>query len=363
MSKSYLSNHYSNKTLEIRYINNGIVLPVKKGKGGVVDSSGKFVEISFHDGEYFKIGGSYYSKELNIKKSKEKVVYLGVFFHQWGHFLLDSLSRSWIINKIKNLKDYKFIFINGLKDNKSINGNYLQALELLGISKEKVIDLKEPTEYKEVIVPEMANTSDRTFTKEYTQIFDTIVSNANINSVKVPKKVYLTRMNLKSAKRKEFGEYTIQNNFLLNDYSIISPEKLNLVEQIAIFQKCKKVVCLNGSIPFGMLFASKYSDILIINKTSLPHANIKEIVAASRATPKFINGYYEPFKNFPKTLGDGPFILNFSTELENYFKDHNLSYRKERKIKLYNDVAKASLVCAKLKIKQKLKEIRIKTID
>lgn len=46
---SYKNKRY-NQALNIESINNGIILPLYKGKGGVLDNNKNFVPLSYHDG-------------------------------------------------------------------------------------------------------------------------------------------------------------------------------------------------------------------------------------------------------------------------------------------------------------------------
>lgn len=311
-----------NQTLNVENIDEGVILPLRDGKGGVVDSKKKFVSLSYHDGEWFKLGGKY--DDEPTEALDETVVYLGVFIHQWGHFILDSLSRAWIILHLNNLDKYKFAFIS--ENGKEIDGNYLEALELLGLKASQIIVLNKAVKCKKIIVPQMSTFADHGFNKEYPKIFKQMIKNANVQNKTVPNKIYLTRTNLKEAQKKEFGEKIIEDNFRLNGYTIVAPEKLNVREQIALFQNAKEIVCLNGSIPFDVVFSSSNLKLVVINKTSLMHVNLLELSEVAGIHPIYINGYYEPFKNFPKTLGEGPFILLFGKDLELYFKKNNLKY-------------------------------------
>lgn len=350
--KNYQNTQYKKK-LQVQFIKNGYILPFQNNRGGVLDENKNFVELSFHNGEWFKVGGKYNFTNVNKRLIDKKVVFLGLFIPQWGHFLLDSLSRSWIRMHLNNIDDVVFAFIS--KYNSKIDGNYLMALNLLGIPSNKIMIIKEPIVAKEIIVPEMATTANHEFTRDYVDIFREIVNNANISDITVPKKVYLTRTHLKEAQKKEYGEKTIEGNFRLNGFKILDPQNLTLIQQIAIFQKAEYVACLNGSIPFDMLFSRPEVTTIIINKCSIPHINIKEIMVVNNINPVFINGYCEPVKGYPKTLGDGPFLLIFGDELKKYFQIHNWKYNVnniQRKI-----LVKYRLNCYKCGLIQNAKKV------
>lgn len=328
IGQSYKNKNYFEKVTDT-VVHDGFILPLKGNKGGVLNKNEEFVQASFHDGEWFKYGGSYTFPRSSLEYIDENVVYLGVFIKQWGHFLLDSLSRCWFLNK-GSLKNIKFAFIS---TQDTIDGNYLKVMNLLGIKEDDLLIVKKPTKFNKIIVPEMCVTSNRGYTKEYPEIFQRIVSNAKIDSYNVPKKVYLSRTKLKIAHKKEFGEEIIENAFRINGYTIMYPEKLSLLEQIAIFNKSEQIACLNGSIPFGIIFSSPKLKLTILNKTSLPHYNLFELIGTSSIYPTFVDCYREPFKGLPLNLGEGPFLLVFSKELRDFFTDNNMKYKFPYKVK------------------------------
>lgn len=341
--------------LKVETIKNGYILPKKKGKGGVIDSNKDFVNLSYHNGEFFKFGGTY-----NIPKHVEfvddTIIYLGVFIKQWGHFILDSLSRAWFINTFSSYQREK-IKVAFIKKDKPISGNYLEALKLLGIEENNIVEVDKPVKYRKIIIPQMAMNAKHEYNNEYPKIFKTMISNAKIKDIVVPKKVYLSRTHLRKARKNEFGEINIENNFRLNEYSTIHPEEKSLVEQIAIFQKSKEIVCLNGSIPFNVVFSNPSLKLIIINKTSIPHLNIKVLLKMEKITPVYLNGYIEPFKNFPKTLGDGPFILTFSPDLVKYFNARNYKYTNDNGLTKVIYI-KYTIACFKFLIKDCLRKMR-----
>lgn len=349
---SYKNKRY-NQALNIESINNGIILPLYKGKGGVLDNNKNFVPLSYHDGEWFKLGGKY-PAEPNIMID-ETVVYLGVFIHQWGHFVLDSLSRAWIVLHLNDINKYKFVFIS--ENGKEIDGNYLETLELLGLKSSQIIVLNEATKCRKIIVPQMSTFADHGFNKEYPKIFKQMIKNARVKNKLVPDKVYLTRTNLREARKKEFGEKIIENNFQLNGYTVIAPEKLSVREQIALFQNAKEIVCLNGSIPFDIVFSSSNLKLIVINKTSLLHINMLELSEVAGIYPIYIDGYYEPFKSFPRTLGEGPFILLFGKDLELYFKKNSLKYNIPSNFPTRAVMIKYTLSCLKILGKNSIKRL------
>ena len=93
-------NHFYDKKLHFRIIENGTILPHKAltghwnwGFGGIVDEKNNYIESSFLIGNR---GGAYTPNE-EIMYSPETVIYLGMFFYVWGHCITDNLKRIWFL--------------------------------------------------------------------------------------------------------------------------------------------------------------------------------------------------------------------------------------------------------------------------
>lgn len=65
-----------NKSLKVIDIPYGTILPLKNKKGGVLNQDNKFISLSYHDGEWFKLGGKYngLSWAENMKKRKSNIL-------------------------------------------------------------------------------------------------------------------------------------------------------------------------------------------------------------------------------------------------------------------------------------------------
>ncbi|MBQ7631033.1 MAG: hypothetical protein IJS81_12615 [Selenomonadaceae bacterium] len=111
------ANHFYDKKLHFKIIDNGTILPHKMlkgawnwGFGGIVDEKNNFIKSSF---EVTGWGGAYTPTE-DIKFVPETVVYLGTFFHIWAHCLTDNIKRVWFLKSEiykKALKKCPVVFV------------------------------------------------------------------------------------------------------------------------------------------------------------------------------------------------------------------------------------------------------------
>ena len=99
---AFEKNHFYNKKLHFKMIENGTVLPHKNltvngkgtwGLGGIVDEQGNFIESSF---VHVSAGGAYTPTE-EIQNSSETVIYFGMHFDVWGHCVSACIKRVWFL--------------------------------------------------------------------------------------------------------------------------------------------------------------------------------------------------------------------------------------------------------------------------
>lgn len=318
--------------LIVKECNNAYILPRKYkkdgpgwGLGGVVDNNNNFIDLSSYHGGWIDQGGYYDFDEYSF--IDETVIYMGLFFKHWGHFLVDLLPRLWYLARSSSSNEnFKVAYIG----EEEPDGNYLELFELIGINNSQLIRISTPTQFTKIIIPEFSCRPCIWFTDEYVAMFDKIVTNA-LKMVSVPdylkniNRVYFSRTNLKKAKMTEFGEKLIENIYKNNDYLIISPEELNLKEQIYIWNNANEIICLNGTIPINVVFSmNKNLQLTILNKTSLEHLNLYLFLLMRKVEYEFVDVYIELFKNIPKSIGTGPFLLSITKEFRNYLNKNQL---------------------------------------
>ncbi len=319
------------KGLEILEISNGIILPRKYseeapnwGLGGVCDQENVFVKTSEYHGGWAEHGGVYnWGKEEYID---EEVIYFGLFFNHWGHFLVDLIGRLWYYVKNNVAVKYKLAYIGEDEP----GGNFCEFFELLGIRSEQLIHVTVPTRFRKVVIPEVSCRPCIWYTKEFQSIFDSIVDRVKKTGY-IPvgfekcNKVYFSRLGFKKAQNTEVGEKLIARWLEINGYQLISPEKLSLRDQIYIWNHAKEIVCLNGTIPINVAFSQNSNlKLIVLNKTSLVHKNLDLFLLMRKCNVSILDVYYEPFKKYPKSIGEGPFLIHITKDIEQFSQAHHM---------------------------------------
>ena len=329
-----IENYESRENLNIRIVEDGVFLPAKFmmgvpwGIGGVIDNNNCIVKESFLDDAF---GGEYTVDSKDIVHSNEEVIYAGCIPRHWGHLLIDVLSRLWF--DIESKSEYKIVY-TGLawEGSHGIEGNYYKLLELMGISRDRLIYVTEPTRFKKIIIPERALGFEHPWHKQYLGIVDKIVRNARSEAIKrgikTYESIYFTRENFPDARKKEIGERDISQLFSENGYKIISIEQLDAVEQIFLINNCKNYVCISGTLSHNILFCNKDVNLTILNRTwklNPPQIRINQLMGIM---PTYVDIFDEAElkRKSGYRASDNRIIhvLGVNKNLINYCKDRNM---------------------------------------
>jgi len=317
-------NYKLDKKPEIHIVENGIVIPFicenrnsSKGTGGVINSLGDYIISSQTSQENLMLPIAEYDKTRLIHSDENEVIYLGYFIKQWGHFIVDFMTRLWWL--VDNYQGQRIVYLVRNSESR-IDGNYAKMLELFGLPSDKLSPIIEPTKFEKIIIPEMAMVRPDYYTDEYLKIFKKIIKNVDCSKY-LYKKVYFTRRKLRNAKNSELGEKNIEFFFKKNGYKVLSPERCTVEEQIAIFHSCPNIVSLSGTIPHNIVFGNSNTNLTIINKVQ--RINTIQIILnkAVGCTINYIDGFVALL---PVSPGSGPFWLQLNDNFSAFAIDKNM---------------------------------------
>lgn len=303
---------------------NATILPLKKfesdnllfGRGGVVDENGKYIDISAIDN---RVQNSYeYTSPL---KEDKKVVYCGYLVNQWGHFLVEAVSRMWYFLKNDSSID-NYVFFVSEDEQRGLYGNYKEFFELLGVYN-KIEIINKPTTFNEVIIPERGYKWREYYSDEYKNIFDTIAKNIKIDfDLNKYEKIFFTRSQLNKVSETEFGTEMIDNFFEKNGYKIIAPEKYSLSEMIFYIRNAKICAFVSGSLPHNMLFGNDGQELIILERNIYNNEIQVDVNHIKDLNVTYIDAN---IGIYPINLGYGPFIMSYRGMLERFCTDNNMT--------------------------------------
>jgi hypothetical protein len=187
----------------------------------------------------------------------EEVVYLGWCFQHFGHFLMESLTRTWILDEID--PSIKVVFHTKLpriaSGQKALSAATQKILELFGIPLDRIIFPQEPTRLRRVIVPEslheLSYGSHEQFPRRYRQVAATIAGDVTPSA----QPVYLSRRLLPSHLRQIVGEFELEEVLRDNGFLIAYPETMRFEDQIRLINQHTDIFTTVGSAVYNVLFA------------------------------------------------------------------------------------------------------------
>jgi hypothetical protein len=324
-----------NEPPQVRVLENGIILPQKRDRGGVCDAEANFCaghkRCDRDDPFIWKgICAAYPVSSHEMTHIHETVVYGGLIFDHYGHVISEGLSRMWWFLENPD-SGYKFAFISKwapISETGKIK--FVDFYRMLGLREEDIILIKEPTRFDSIIVPEQSSYPHIGFTDKDVSVYNAIRDSVTPAGYE---KVYLTRTKL--VPKHIINEEYFEEYYRSLGYEVIAPEQLSIRDQVAVMAGAKEIACVSGTLCHQILFCHDGIKITILPKTTdilwsqMPinekrKANVYYVDVSINFLPNRVWGKYVHL--FAPTLYWRQYILDQynDTEVENA---HSLSIR------------------------------------
>lgn len=219
------------------------------------------------------------------------VLYLGFLSGHYGHFLLESLSRCWVL--LENWRDYggKVLFHRD-KDHSGLDDLPIWARDLLDcmdLAESDFVCSDEPLLLKNVTVPDpmfkirsMAHEGLANFFSYFRKML------MPGNCEKSTRPLYLSRTRLGTGQRKIAGEKYLENLLENSGFEIFHPQEKSIKDQIIKFNQHDTIVGFQGSAFHNILFADKPKKNIIFTRAN-PNANFVLCDQLNQANSTYIN--------------------------------------------------------------------------
>ncbi len=266
------TDHFIPEDPSVTELENGVLLPLRVKKdvkvrnsvfeGGCCDSEGNFVGGLLRNTEIKNANlncASAYPLPETIAERHETVIFGGVLLGHFGHSIIDSLGRLWWFVEHPDTP-YKLVF---LRAPAFMAFDDRKVLETVGIPRERMEIITEPTRFDKIIVPEESFHMFSSYTRKIDLVYDRIRDQTPQGPYK---KVYLSRSGLSEDKRMVNEEY-FENFYARRGYAIIHPEQLPFLEQVSIMHGADEVVSTNGSLVLQLLFCKPRTKGVVLCRT------------------------------------------------------------------------------------------------
>jgi hypothetical protein len=196
-----------------------------------------------------------YEREVN-----EEVIYLGWLFNHFGHFLMQSLARTWFLADVSPA--VKVIFDPPSRAWAQPTPWVLRMLEAFGVPPERILALDVPTRLRRLIIPEplfeprgMAHDHvvrvHEAMARPYHAVAERIAGDATPSE----QPVYLSRRLLPPSQRTIVGEEDLEEVLRANGFRIAHTQTMTFEDQVRLVNEHVDIVSNAGSAAHNVLFA------------------------------------------------------------------------------------------------------------
>ena len=328
--------YFSPRSLSVREVERGIFLPSKRireldeyGKeaytfrtlGGICDESFRFVaghQIHYTRGEFGDdrhITDSYNVPPEDISYTDETVLYGGTLIEHPGHLITECFAdRLWWLAENPN-SDIKIAIeiIWSTHDWTTGNISFVKEFfEAFGISEDRLIVIKQPVQFKKIIVPDQSSMPlnycfPYDFTSEYIKPFQHIKEQLTPGKYK---KIYLTKSKLHN--KSIVGEEYFIDFFEKKGFAVINPEDYSIKEKAELMYGADEVVTIDGTNSLFTVFCRPTVKLTILTKRMDYWDTPQQLITQALGIKEFylvnISG------NFLESFSDNAFV-NFSRGL------------------------------------------------
>lgn len=184
-------------------------------------------------------------------------LYAGFLRKSWGHFLMNSTARLWPLF-MTGYKEYDHIVFFSEEASESLpEGNFRELLRLAGILPRCIVLSAGVTEFESLDIPELSLTLEGHWSREFFLTFSHVreAALAEISDIPHTKGLILARSAWNARNRMQINIEALEDLFVSNGYTRISPERLSLSELIAALEGADEIVSPSGSTAHNFLFA------------------------------------------------------------------------------------------------------------
>jgi hypothetical protein len=182
----------------------------------------------------------------------EEILYLGWFHPRYGHFLLETLARSWFL--LQSEPSLRVVF--HIMRDFQYEGTIAEILSEFGVTPGRIVDIQGPTRVRRLIVPEAAYELGYAAHVDAARPFQTIANRIFSSSTpSIQQPVYLSRSKLPAKLRAIVGEDELERTLRDRGFHVAYPETLPFAEQVRLVNRHAHVITNDGSAAYNLLFA------------------------------------------------------------------------------------------------------------
>lgn len=220
---------------------------------GLYDCDGRLIDAAaYYRGKGTLIGQSF-TQDLSLIRFESAppgdYIYGGNMIAHFGHFMLSCISRFWLGLHL-DLSKFKIV-CHGAGNNKGwLSHPFIRDFMLaVGISEKNLYVMKRPTRFERIIVPRPACAehfyAHKTYAKWGNAVGQSLLQQRNIFHEKRP--VWISKANLMFGVQGLVNETAISDVLAQKGVDVISPETLELPDQVMLYASRSHIMGVVGS--------------------------------------------------------------------------------------------------------------------
>jgi capsular polysaccharide biosynthesis protein len=239
--------------------------------GGIVSRDGQPIAAAhlYRGGRRFIAGLAEPVATAPVAEVDEEVVHLGwLFDHHYGHFLLESLARTWVLPQVDPSTKVVFHHLAPARFNPP--DWVLRILAAFGVPRERILVPKVATRFRRVIIPrplfEMGHGAHELGAAPYQAVAAAITGGTPPSL----QPLYLSRRLLPSAKRSIIGEAELEDVLRENGFLVAYPETMTFEDQVRLINSHREIITSTGSASHSVLFALHHPRLHLLTSGEFP---------------------------------------------------------------------------------------------
>ncbi len=238
----------------IREVENGVIVPIPNNNdgvqplnSGVLDARGQLVEesITWRDGRAFSLPPRQ-PAEGEIETRPGRVMFAGLMFGHFGHFLVESTARLWAYERLEDKIDAVVFVPKVQRRIDHVLNVYTPFMRLLGIEA-PLFNIETPVRFDHVHVPQQGFGMFGMIEglPEYREFMRARMG-ARIRDDGA-RKLYVSRSALPQQRGGLLGEELIEEYLAAEGYEIFHPQQHDFETQLAAYKSADYIISPDGS--------------------------------------------------------------------------------------------------------------------
>jgi hypothetical protein len=220
-----------------------------------------------------------------LPRVRQDVLYGGILYNHFGHFLFESLGRLWAYEHVRHLDPVIFFYAPGGLPKYLERGNYVhQALAGFDIPIDRLATSTETVVMDRVLVPAQRYGYGDGHWKHPPEEWLSFVRRFRFpqrppRGLRDARRVYVSRSRMPGHTGRPMAERMFEDHLRSNGYQVFHPQDHTLYEQLSVYSRAEQLVfCDGGALHGCILLPDLTADVAVVSRRRDVRWDCSEIV-------------------------------------------------------------------------------------